>query len=191
MPRLTDPVVAPGSLARLTQPVLEANGIVLRAWQPEDAPAVVAAYSDPDIQQWHARSMGENEALDWIASWAERWQQETGCGWAAANDEGVLGQISLRTVDLDDGLAGISYWVMPHARGRRIAPRALTAVTQWAFGVLGLHRIAIAHSTRNPASCRVAERAGYRAEGVKRSQALHADGWHDMHQHARIATDPD
>lgn len=88
--------------------------------------------------------MTENEALDWIASWRQRWQQETGCGWAAASDEGVL----------------------------------------------GLHRIEVDHSTRNTASCRVAERAGYRVEGTKRSQALHADGWHDMHQHARIATDP-
>jgi [ribosomal protein S5]-alanine N-acetyltransferase len=170
--------------------VLEADGIILRPWRPEDAPAVVAAYSDPHIQRWHARRMDENEALDWIAAWADRWRKETDCGWAVASDDGVVGQISLRTVDLDEGLAGISYWVMPHARGRRIAPRALEAVTQWAFGVLGLHRIGIDHSTRNLASCRVAERAGYRAEGVKRSQALHADGWHDMHQHARIATDP-
>jgi RimJ/RimL family protein N-acetyltransferase len=170
--------------------VLDANGIVLRPWQPEDVPAVVAAYGDPAIQQWHARSMDEDEALEWITSWEQRWQQETDCGWAVANDEGVVGQISLRSVNLDGGLAGISYWVMPHVRGQHIAPRALTAVTQWAFEVLGLHRIAIDHSTRNPASCRVAQRAGYIAEGVKRSQALHADGWHDMHQHARIATDP-
>jgi RimJ/RimL family protein N-acetyltransferase len=134
--------------------------------------------------------MDENEALDWIASWAERWRQETDCGWAVVNDDGVVGQISLRTVKLDEGLGGISYWVMPHARGQRIAPRALETVTRWAFEVLGLHRLQIDHSTRNIASCRVAERAGYIAEGVKRSQALHADGWHDMHQHARIATDP-
>lgn len=39
-------------------------------------------------------------------------------------------------------------------------------------------------------SCHVADRAGYVFEGVKRSQVLHPDGWHDMHQHARIATDP-
>ena len=82
----------------------------------------------------------------------------------------VLGQISLHTIDLNDGAAGFSYWVLPRARGGRIE---------------------INHSTENPASCRVAERAGYLAVCVKRSEALHADGWHDMHQHARIATDPD
>ena len=189
MPRLTGSVVAAGNLARLAQPELDVDDFVLRAWRPADAPAVVAAYTDPDIQQWHARSMDMNEALEWIAAWPQRWRHETDCGWAVASGEAVLGQISLRGINLDSGFAGVSYWVLPQARGRRIAPRALVAVTRWAFEALGLHRIEVDHSTRNPASCRVAERAGYRAEGVKRSQALHADGWHDMHQHARIATD--
>jgi RimJ/RimL family protein N-acetyltransferase len=79
--------------------------------------------------------------------------------------------------------------VLPAARGRQIAARALTVLGGWAFGVLGLHRIEVQHSTRNVASCRVAERAGYPAEGTRRSQTLHADGWHDMHLHARIADD--
>jgi RimJ/RimL family protein N-acetyltransferase len=162
---------------------------VLRPWQPKDAPAVVAAYSDPGIRQWHDRSMNEKEALEWIAAWPERWRQETGCGWAAATDDGVLGQISLRTISLDEGTAEVSYWVLPEARGRGVAARVVGALTTWSFDVLGLHRIEIYHSTQNPASCRVAERAGYLAEGVKRSEVLHTDGWHDMHQHARIATD--
>jgi len=190
MPRLTNSVVAAGSLARLEQPVLEGDGVVLRPWQPADVADVVAAYCDPAIRQWHARSMNEDEALAWIDAWAARWRQESDCGWAVTGQSGVLGQISLRGVRLDAGTAGISYWVLPQARRRRVAQRALTALTSWSFEVLGLHRIEIDHSTQNLASCRVAEGAGYRAEGVKRSEALHADGWHDMHSHARIATDP-
>jgi ribosomal-protein-alanine N-acetyltransferase len=42
----------------------------------------------------------------------------------------------------------------------------------------------------NPVSCRVAENAGYRLEGTKRAEAMHADGWHDMHLHARLSDDP-
>jgi Acetyltransferase (GNAT) domain len=114
---------------------------VLRPWQPADAPAVVAAYQDPGIRRWHVRSMNENEALAWIEAWPKRWRQESGCGWAVASDVGVLGQVSLRTVSLDAGAAEISYWVLPEARGRRIAQRALAAVTTWSFDVLGLHRI--------------------------------------------------
>jgi RimJ/RimL family protein N-acetyltransferase len=83
-------------------------------------------------------------------------------------------------------LAGIGYWVVPAAQGRGIAPRALVPVSDWAINELGLHRLELEHSTRNQASCRVAEKAGYSLESTKRSQALHQDGWHDMHLHVRL-----
>jgi len=59
----------------------------------------------------------------------------------------------------------------------------------WVFGELQLHRLEVAHSTLNPASCRVALNAGYQFEGTKRGEGLHTDGWHDMHLHARLADD--
>ena len=37
---------------------------------------------------------------------------------------------------------------------------------------------------------RVAAKAGFTAEGTLRSALLHADGWHDMHLHARVLGDP-
>jgi RimJ/RimL family protein N-acetyltransferase len=103
----------------------------------------------------------------------------------------VAGQISLRRVVLVEGLAEVSYWVLPGARGRRIAPRALSAVTAWAFGTLRLRRVELCHSTANVASCRVAQYAGFAAEGTKRGEGRHADGWHDMHLHARLDNDVD
>jgi RimJ/RimL family protein N-acetyltransferase len=189
MPRLVSPFVAAGTLARLEQPVLAGDGFVVRPWHTGDVPAVAAAYQDPGIQLWHARSMNLAEAAAWVGQWPARWQAETGAGWAVADDE-VLGQISLRRIELGEGLAEISYWVLPAARGRQLAARALRLVSGWAFDVVGLHRIEVQHSTRNAASCRVAERAGWPAEGTKRGEALHADGWHDMHLHARLAGDP-
>jgi [ribosomal protein S5]-alanine N-acetyltransferase len=185
MPQLTDPVVVPGSLARSAQPVLEVGDLVLRPWRASDAPAVAEAYSDPGIRRWHVRSMTEDEARAWIGSWPGRWARENGGGGA-----GLLGQISLRRLDLAAGIGEVSYWVLPAARGRRVATRALCALSAWVFDQSWLHRIELAHSTLNPISCRVAENAGYRAEGTKRGEGLHADGWHDMHSHARLSGDP-
>jgi [ribosomal protein S5]-alanine N-acetyltransferase len=190
VPRLVDPAVGPGSLARLPQPVLDLGEFVLRPWRESDAPAVAAAYAEPAIQHWHARSMTADEALAWIGSWPGRWRQETGAGWAVASRSDLLGQISLRRLSLTDGAAEVSYWVMPAARGHRVATRALRALSAWAFGQLRLHRMELAHSTMNPASCHVAGNAGYRLEGTRRREALHVDGWHDMHLHARLADDP-
>ncbi|GEK20291.1 GNAT family N-acetyltransferase [Cellulomonas xylanilytica] len=189
MPRLTSPAIAPGTLRDLTQPVLDAGGLRLRPWHADDAAAVVAAYADPDIRRWHARSMDADEAGAWIASWSGRWHAETGAGWALALADQVVGQISLRSLDHGDGRSDVSYWVLPQARGRGVATTALATLGAWAFDTLGLHRIEVDHSVDNPASCAVATRAGFRLEGTKRGDALHADGWHDMHLHARVSGD--
>lgn len=84
----------------------------------------------------------------------------------------------------------MTYWVLSAARGRGVAPRALDAVVDWALGKAGFHRLELHHSTLNEASCRVATKSGFAVEGTKRAEALHLDGWHDMHAHAILATDP-
>src|SRR5882724_7478420 len=176
-------------MAALTQREIRSNGVILRPWQPSDRPAVVAGYADPAIQRWHCRSMTADEAEDWIAGWPARWRAETGGGWAIVDAGTVAGQISVRRLDLADGLAEVSFWVLPAARGHHIAGRALCALAKWSLDTLGLHRIELSHSTGNAASCRVAHYAGFTAEGTKRGEARHRDGWHDMHLHARLVID--
>jgi RimJ/RimL family protein N-acetyltransferase len=101
----------------------------------------------------------------------------------------VLGRIALHGLNFDGGIADISYWVLPAARGAGVASRALSALTAWALDDIGFHRLQLDHSTRNHASCRVATKSGYLLEGTKRSAAVHDDGRHDMHLHARIQGD--
>lgn len=169
------------------QPVLTAGQLQLRPWAAADSPVLVAAYADPDIQRWHVRSMSDHEARVWVASRAQRWGQERGADWAVTRDGRVAGRIGLRTVALAEGWAEVSYWVLPAARGAGVATTALQALSRWCVQELGLHRLEVAHSVHNAASCRVAAAAGYALEGTKRSQARHADGWHDMHLHALLA----
>jgi RimJ/RimL family protein N-acetyltransferase len=60
--------------------------------------------------------------------------------------------------------AEIGYWIAVAARGRGIAPAAVRAVTDWvfeAFAGAGLRQVMLVHDVDNPASCRVAEKAGY------------------------------
>jgi RimJ/RimL family protein N-acetyltransferase len=59
-------------------------------------------------------------------------------------------------------------------------------MASWAF-LADFHRLYLRHSVANPASCRVALKSGFAAEGTERGAELHTDGWHDMHLHARIA----
>ena len=193
VPPLTLPVIPGGRIAGSAQPVLPAGGsLLLRPWRPADARAVVAAYADPEIQRWHGRRVdSEDEARDLILRWQRSWPSETGAHWAVTRDGSgeVLGRVALRSMRPDEGRAECAYWTAPSSRGGGVAPRALAALCAWAFGEIGFHRLDLVHSLANAASCRVAAKAGFVAEGVQRSAVLHADGWHDMHLHARISGD--
>ena len=191
MPFLLDPVVPDGTLRKLDQPTMTVSDeLLLRPWQASDADAVIAAFADPEIQRWHTRRVDSTaEAAEWIDAWSPRWQAETDAGWAMAsvNSGEALGQIGLRTIRLGPGEAQISYWMRPEARGNGYTTAACQALTDWAFSVVGLHRIFILHSVHNAASCAVADKAGYPLEATLREYLLHMDGWHDTHMHTRLS----
>ncbi|MFB6985292.1 MULTISPECIES: GNAT family N-acetyltransferase [unclassified Streptomyces] len=198
MPYLVPPHIPPGRLADSVQPALPvAEDLLLRPWRYGDAPAVLAAFADPAIQRWHLRRADtEDEARDWIDQWRNAWYCETGAHWAvvrpgdtADGAEELLGRISLRSLTPAIGQAECAYWMLPAARGRGIAPRALSTLTRWSFDEIGFERLELHHSVLNEASCRVAVKAGFALEGTRRRGHLHADGWHDMHVHARIRGD--
>ncbi|MEW2062680.1 GNAT family N-acetyltransferase [Streptomyces sp. NPDC007002] len=189
----TPPTLASGCLAGAPQPVIPVagDGLLLRPWERADARAFLSAYEDEETRRWHThRPMTVAQVEEWFDGYRQDWEREKGCHWAVARDSGeVLGRMALRRVDLADGAANAAYWVLPAARGAGVASRALAAVSAWALDGIGFQRLELDHSTRNDASCRVATRAGFRWEGTKRNAAVHDDGRHDMHLHARVRGD--
>jgi RimJ/RimL family protein N-acetyltransferase len=188
----TPPAISAGTLAGTAQPTLSVTGgLLLRPWETTDVTVFFAAYLDPEIQRWHTRQpASEDQVREWFDQYRQDWAQEKGGHWAVTRSGGdVLGRIAMRAINLDDGVATCGYWVRPAARGAGVASRALTALSVWALGETGFHRLDLSHSTRNNASCRVATKSGFLLEGTKRSAAIHSDGRHDMHLHARIRGD--
>jgi RimJ/RimL family protein N-acetyltransferase len=193
MPYLTRPVLAAGTLSRTPQPTLPTgDGLVLRPWRAEDAPAVHAAFQDPVLRHWHIRAAdSEEEVRGWITAWQRAWEGERNVQWAVADaaDDRLLGRVALREMLLGDGVAEVAYWTTVDARGRGVAARATRTLAHWALDGIGFQRLELSHAVANEASCRVADKTGFALEGTKRSALLHADGWHDMHLHARVRGD--
>ncbi|QLY32171.1 GNAT family N-acetyltransferase [Nocardia huaxiensis] len=195
MPRSTPAIVATELFTRSAQPVIPAGDrLVLRPWLRRDAPEVYAAFQDPAIRRWHVRTADtEDEVDEWVQAWAHTWSRGVDANWAVADSRSgrIVGRVSLQHMVPTQGLAAVAYWVVPAARGRGVAPRAVNALTEWAFQQAGFHRLELRHSVHNPQSCRVAIKSGFLLEAVNRSAGLHEDGWHDMHLHARVAGDED
>lgn len=193
MPYLTSAVLPAGTLAQHPQPTLPTgDGLLLRPWAAEDAPAVYEAFQDPVMHQWHIRAAdSEEEVRGWLDEWQQEWAREQKAQWAVvdADTDRLMGRVALRNILLDEGTAEVAYWTAAAARGQGVAARGTNALGRWALDEIGFHRLELMHAVPNVASCRVAARTGFALEGTKRSAVLHQDGWHDMHLHARVRGD--
>ncbi|MFG3039389.1 GNAT family N-acetyltransferase [Streptomyces sp. NPDC048330] len=180
-------------MAQLEHPVLPLpSGLELRPWHPGDADALAAAGRDPAIRQWNRLPVtSPEEARERIERMHERRRNEQSTTWAIARPDGgeAVGLIGWGDIDLAGGSAEIMYWILPAGRGRGVMVEATRRVSHWAFDELGLHRLRLCHAVANPASCRVAAKAGFTFEGTMRSALLHEDGWHDEHLHALVRGD--
>jgi RimJ/RimL family protein N-acetyltransferase len=159
---------------RPPDPPLSDGVVTLRPWRRDDVDALVAALDgDDEIALWLdliPQPYTERDAHAWIAQAAALWRDQTSATFAVtrAADGDVLGGVGLRVVDADHAVAEVGYWTRSEARGRGITTRAVRLISRWAFE-LGCERLQLKADVRNPASCRVAERAGFRREGVQRA----------------------
>ena len=128
-------------------------------------PTLVRAYSDPEIGQWHARTMDAREAQEWIRVRRDRWEAETGGDWAVTEgpDGEVAGRMGFRRLELAAGLGEVAYWVLPAGARARRGSAGAVRLSDWAFHRLGLHRLELLHATGNFGSCRSPSARGLRS----------------------------
>jgi RimJ/RimL family protein N-acetyltransferase len=150
------------------------EGLVLRPWTEDDVPAIVAACNDPEIPRWIPvipRPYTEADALAFVRGEATASPEHS---FAVTEDGVVVGSIGMTTND--KGTGSIGYWCASEARGRGVTTRALRLLSRWGRDELHLARLELITDPDNVASQRVAEKVGFRREGVLRSHLLHPDG---------------
>ncbi|CAM5689661.1 GNAT family N-acetyltransferase OS=Streptomyces tendae OX=1932 GN=GUR47_27030 PE=4 SV=1 [Streptomyces tendae] len=176
------------------------GGLSLRAWDATsdaDAQTWLRGYLDPDFQRWNTPLKPWTDltgARESLRARARDAADGRSASFRITDEESgaALGHVGVNEISLPMKTARIGYWVLPEARGRGVATRALLLATRWACAELGLHRLELGHAVGHEASCRVAERSGYRAEGTLRGAMFEAgrhDAFRDVHLHARLATD--
>lgn len=162
----------------------------LRPWVAGDAPALLrAATSSADLAAQFGGTLPEtlDDARRAIAEGLR--SDEQARNWAIIRGGEPVGNVGLSAIEFRHGTAWASYWLREDARGSGLAARALASVAQWAFDA-GLERLELGHRVNNPASCAVATRAGFAAEGVERAKLRYGNERFDVETHARLASDP-
>lgn len=167
-----------------------ATGLALRRWTPQDAPAVRLAFTGRLMERQTGEPVTDLTAAHrWLAERAAEWAADRCYSWAVTDGAALLGCVQIGAVNRLHETGWVSYWTTEAARGRGVASEAARTAADWAFEELRLYRLELGHRADNPASCRVATRAGFVVEGIQRAKLSYADGRHDVELHARLADD--
>ncbi|MBW5485394.1 GNAT family N-acetyltransferase [Streptomyces bambusae] len=165
---------------------LTTERLLLRPWAPGDADAVHRACQDPGIQRWTSVPVpyGYVDARGWTEEIAAAgWKRDTEysfavCRTGSGTDSGtVVGAVGLHV----HGVRGyeIGYWAAAEHRGNGYTLEAVLAVARWAFTSLGAGRVEWRAEVGNAGSRAVAEKAGFRVEGVLRAALPFRGTWRD------------
>ncbi|MFN0088851.1 MAG: GNAT family N-acetyltransferase [Acidimicrobiales bacterium] len=151
----------------LPEPPLAGGGLRLRPWRPVDATALADAWADPEIRRFTAVPATPTVAYAqrWIAGWEARRRRGLALDLVVGPADGlaVWGEVGLFgfTQGAGGAEAEIGWWTAPGRRSLGIAGRAVALVAAWACGPLGLATLVAELDAANPASRRVAEKAGF------------------------------
>jgi RimJ/RimL family protein N-acetyltransferase/nitrite reductase/ring-hydroxylating ferredoxin subunit len=154
-------------------PPLSDGLVTLRPFRADDASAVYAACQDPEIGRWIPMipiPYTEADARAFILMTLRAWHDGTGCEFAivdAATDR-LLGSVGVHLNQAARRHA-VGYWVAAPERGRGLAVRAVRLAARWSFERLEGRRLSLWTLPGNVASQRVAEKAGFRFEGIMRN----------------------
>jgi len=152
----------------------------LRHWRADDAPALAAAWADPDVARWSPPPPDLDPAA-WIAGAEDRWARRLALDlvivprdertdrsrrsirWNERTDRSarVAGEVGLSGFTEDPGRAELGVWVAASHRRTGLASQAVAAVAAWALTDLGLDQVWARTDPANAAAEALFERLGW------------------------------
>lgn len=108
--------------------------------------------------------------------------------WAITADDALVGVVCV-SVDAENRSGWFWYWMTGAARGRGWTSAAAATVAQWALTARGLERLELGHRVNNPASGKIARRAGFVREGTEREKFLVEGQRIDVDTYGRLRSD--
>ena len=159
------------------------EGVVLRRHEMEDLDALWAAIEAERARigvwmPWVEGALTIDDERRWLEGVVADERSLEGCGvWVRAEFAGGVGLMFRDPW----GVSGeLGYWLVSEHEGRGLATRACRALIDIGFRELGLHRLSIRAGVENVRSRAVAERLGFRQEGIERGACRGSSGFYDL-----------
>jgi [ribosomal protein S5]-alanine N-acetyltransferase len=156
--------------------------ITLRYPRTEDAAALFALASDPEVTRWFSwRYTAVEDAERWIAGREEAREAGEWLEFVVEHRErGVAGITGLTEPSRRDRRAVTGSWLGAAFWGAGVNTEAKALLARIAFDACGLDRLGSYAGTANARSRRALEKVGFVREGTLRHYHRHGDRLHDV-----------
>jgi ribosomal-protein-serine acetyltransferase len=143
--------------------VVDAHRSYLQAWLP-----------------WVDQTHSAKETRAFIETSIENEKNRTGLAAIIERRGEICGVVGLDSIDVKNRSSDIGYWLRQDVQGLGLATRAVACLIEYAFTTLGLNRLGIRAAPDNRRSRAVAQRLGFREEGILREAERHGDCFTDL-----------
>jgi RimJ/RimL family protein N-acetyltransferase len=156
----------------------------LRHFTASDVPLIVDLVSDPAIAAGVLAipfPYTLADAREWVLQQEQGRERGTEYTFAICErNRGILAGAAALRVNCEHSHAELGYWIGRDFRGMGYAREAASALLEFGFYGLGLHRIYARHLAWNAASARVLTGIGLSHEGTMRGHARKWGSFHDI-----------
>jgi ribosomal-protein-serine acetyltransferase len=172
------------------------SGCYLRLFEESDAEEFecVIAANRAYLARWLDWANATEAAGAWLA-FIRRTREKVAAndGFVAAIIDGdaIVGWVGFDWVDWASRSTSIGYWLARDRQGRGIMTEAVAALTAYVFDVWKLNRVDIRVAVGNQRSAAIAQRLGFREEGILRQRERHADSFKDIVVYSMLAQEWD
>ena len=154
--------------------------LVLRCWEPRDAPALKEAVdaSLDHLRPWMPWALAEPQSLDekvaLLRTFRGRFDlgQDYVLGIFSRDESEVVGGSGFHTRVGDEAFE-IGYWIRASRAGEGLGTEATAALTRVGFEVCGVDRIEIRVEPQNERSAAIPRKLGYEEEALLRRRLRH------------------
>jgi ribosomal-protein-alanine N-acetyltransferase len=165
---------------------LKGPGFILRGWHIGDATSLQKHADNPNISAFlmdrFPYPYTVEVAEDWINSQQD---QQPFVNFALAIEDNVVGGVGFELrEDVYRKTALIGYWMSEDHWGKGIMTQAVKLAVNYAFAHLDIIRVQAGVLSKNPASMRVLEKAGFIKEGIMRKAVIKHGEIMDEHLYA-------
>ena len=170
---------------------LKTTRLRLRHFMDSDLALFMAYRNDPEVARYQGwEGISEPEARAFLQEQKEVQPGVLGQWFQIAielKETGILvGDCALKIEEHDEQQAEIGYTLSRAYQGHGIASEAVSCVLEYAFVILGLHRVIAITDCENVASVALLERLGLRREGHFRQNVWFKGKWGDEYLYAML-----